>query len=78
MAFYCTAYLSPTFTEKQRKFLHKYIDLLVLFLGIILLSGQAELFFGGYSASLATATLTLSLFHYYMGKDTELSKKKVY
>lgn len=76
MAFYCTAYLSPTFTEKQRKFLHKYIDLLVLFLGIILLSGQAELFFGGYSASLATATLTLSLFHYYMGKDTELSKKK--
>jgi hypothetical protein len=76
LAFYCTAYLAPSFTARQQKRLHLYIDLLSIGVGIILLAGLTKLFFGGFTAILATVMLTLSLFHYYMGLDTGLAKKK--
>lgn len=76
LVFYCTVYLAPALTKSQRTFLHFYIGLLSISIGLIILTGNSQLFFGGFSAFLATTTLALSLFHYYSGPDTALAKKK--
>ncbi len=65
LAFYCTLYLSPTFTKKQIYILRKYIVVLSVLVGGIICSGSSRLFFGGPLAALATTTLTLSLYYYF-------------
>ena len=75
-AFYCTWILAPQFTQKQKTFLHRYIGLLSIASIVILVTGNTTLFFGGFSASLATTALTLSLFYYYFTPEKPIYKKK--
>lgn len=76
IAFYCTSYLAPTFTIKQWKGLHSYINYLIIVTVLIILCGYSDIFFDGFSAVLATTMLTLSLFHYYTGHNNKIAKKK--
>lgn len=64
-AFYCTYYLNPIFTQKQKQFINKSIVLFFILIIFIILTGNAHIMFGGPLASLATTMLTLSLYYYF-------------
>jgi hypothetical protein len=75
-AFYCTYYLNPTFTQKQKLILNRFINLLVLLIIGIILTGNAQTYFGAPLAALATTMSTLALYYYFFSPAKNRFKKK--
>lgn len=76
-AFYCTYYLNPTFTQNQKRFINKSINIFFILIIGIILTGNANIFFGGPLASLATTMLALSLYYYFFhSKNSKVIRKK--
>lgn len=76
-AFYCTYYLNPIFTKRQKLFINRTINLFSILIIFIIFTGNAQLFFEGPLAALATTMLTLSLYHFFFTiKASNIAKKK--
>lgn len=76
LAFYCTLYLSPTFTKKQICVMRRCIILLSVLVVSIICLGLSTFFFGGPLAALATTALTLSLYYYFFSFSERAVIKK--